>query len=126
VAACLVQNAEALWKMTSPRLQSEIDSRAAQVRSTAGSRLRRLYGYTGRPENFKGLAYLRTTMTTEDSPTNLCWRVKEWEWSPAVPTTAGYVVPVERGDYAMGFTFTKNDQRWQLDQMSHWERVPKP
>jgi hypothetical protein len=127
VSACLVQNADALWKMMSPRLRSEVDSRAAQIRGAAGSALRRLYGYKGRPEDFKGLAYLRTTMTGEDSPTNLCWRVNEWEWSPAIPTAAsGYVVPVERGDYAMGFTFTRNDQGWQLDQMSHWERVPKP
>jgi hypothetical protein len=65
-------------------------------------------------------------MNGEDSPTNLCWRVKEWEWSPAVPAAGGYVVPVERGDYAMGFTFAKNDRGWQLDQMSHWERVPHP
>jgi hypothetical protein len=126
VAACMVRDADVLWKMMSARLRSEADSRAAQVRSAAGSRLRRLYGYPGRPEDFKGLAYLRTTMTSEDSPTNLCWRVNEWEWSPAVPTAAGYVVPVERGDYAMGFTFKKNESGWQLDQMSHWERVPKP
>ena len=26
---------------------------------------------------------------------------------PAVPITAGYAVPLERGDYAPGFTFTK-------------------
>jgi hypothetical protein len=125
VAACQLRDAKALWKMMSPRLRSEADDRAAQIRSGAGSALRRLYGYKGRPENFKGLAYLRTTMTGEDSPTNLCWRVKEWEWSPAVPTAAGYVVPIERGDYAMGLTFTKNAQGWQLDQMSHWERVPQ-
>lgn len=126
VAACLVRNADALWKMMSPRLRSEADNRAAQIRGGAGSALRRLYGYKGRPEDFKGLAYLRTTMNGEDSPTNICWRVNEWEWSPAVPAAAGYVVPIERGDYAMGLTFTKNDQGWQLDQMSHWERVPKP
>jgi hypothetical protein len=65
-------------------------------------------------------------MNGDDSPTNLCWRVNEWEWSPAGPTAAGYVAPVERGDYAMGFTFTKNDPGWQLDRISHWERVPKP
>jgi hypothetical protein len=112
--------------MMSPRLRSEVDGRAAQVRSAAGSRLGRMYGFKGRPEDFKGLAYLRTTMNDEDSPTNLCWRVKEWEWSPAVPTAAGYVVPVERGDYAMGFTFTKNARGWQLDQMSQWARVPRP
>ena len=126
VAACQLQNADALWKMMSPRLRTEVDNRAAQVRGGAGSALRSLYGYKGRPEDFKGLAYLRTTMNKEDSPTNLCWRVNEWEWSPAVPTAAGYVVPVERGDYAMGFTFMKNDLGWQLDQMSHWERTPKP
>jgi hypothetical protein len=126
VAACLVHNADALWKIMSPRLRSEADSRAAQIRSAAGSALRRLFGYKGRPEDFKGLAYLRTTMNGEDSPTNLCWRVNEWEWSPAAPTAAGYVVPVERGAYAMSFTFTKNDQSWKLDQMSHWEQVSKP
>jgi hypothetical protein len=125
VAACQRRDADALWKMMSPRLRSEVDNRAAQVRSAGAASLRRLYGYQGRPEDFKGPAYLRTTMTSEDSPTNLCWRVNEWEWSPAVPSAAGYVVPVERGDYAMGFTFTKNERGWQLDQMSHWERVPQ-
>jgi hypothetical protein len=126
VAACLVQNADALWKMMSPRLQSEIDDRATQVRRAAGSNLHRLYGYKGRTGDFRGLAYLHTIMNGDDSPANLCWRVKEWEWSPAVPTAAGHVVPIERGDYAMGLTFTKNDQGWQLDQMSQWARVPKP
>lgn len=126
VEACLVRNADALWKRMSPRLRAEVDGRAAQVRSAAGSDLRRRYGYKGRPDDFKGLAYLRTIMNGEDSPANLCWRVKEWEWSPAVPTAAGYVVPVERGDYAMGFSFTKGDQGWQLDQMSQWARIPKP
>ncbi|HLK92927.1 MAG TPA: hypothetical protein VKZ18_23745 [Polyangia bacterium] len=125
VAACMVRDADVLWKMMSSRLRSEVDGRAAQVRSAGEPALRRLYGYKGRLEDFKGAAYLRTTMNGEDSPTNLCWHVKEWEWSPAVPTPAGYVVPVERGDYAMGFTFTKSERGWQLDQMSHWERVPK-
>ena len=126
VAACQQRDAEALWKMMSERLRSEVDNRAAQVRRAAGSDLRRLYGYKGRPEDFKGLAYLRTTMNGEDSAANLCWRVNDWELSPAVTTTGGYVVPVERGDYAMGFTFSKNDRGWQLDQMSHWARVAKP
>jgi hypothetical protein len=126
VAACQHRDASALWKLMSPRLRGEVDARAAQVRQAARSDLRRLYRYEGRPAEFKGLAYLRVTMNGEDSAANLCWRVNEWQLSPAVATSAGYVVLVERGDFATGFTFTKNERGWQLDQMSQWARVPRP
>lgn len=125
VAACRHRDADALWKAMTPRFRSELDDRAAQVRRAAAADLRRLFGYQGRPQDFKGLAYLRSVVNGEDSSTNPCWRADQWKLSPAVASSSGYVVPVERDDVAMGFTFTKNDRDWQLDQMSKWARVPK-
>jgi hypothetical protein len=126
VTACRRRDADALWKVMTPRFQSEVDNRAEQVRHAAGSDLRRLFGYKGRPADFNGLAYLRTTVKRDDSSMNPCWHSDAWKLNPAVATAGGYVATVERGDVTSGFTFTKNDRGWQLDQISKWVPVPKP
>ena len=126
VGACRKRDADSLWKTMTPRFRSEVDDRAAQVRSAAGPDLRRLFGYKGRPANFDGLAYLRTTVKRDDRAMNACWHADEWKLSPALADSGGYVVPVERGGFVSGFRFTKNERGWQLDQMSKWVPVVKP
>jgi len=125
VAACREGDGEALWKMLTPRFRSELDRRAAQVRrSVPVSDLRSLFGHSGRPADFKGLAFLRHAVRADDSSINPCSGAERWEVGAGVASPGGFLVPVtSTKDTAFGLRLTPSDRGWQLDQITKQVRA---
>jgi hypothetical protein len=128
VAACQQRDGDALWKLLTPRFQSELDRRATQIRrAVTVPDLDKLYGHSGRPRSFSGLAFLRHSVQAGDSPDNPCWDVEHWRVGGSVASSGRSLVTVERPDgFAFSLRFTGNDRAWKLDQISKSLRVSKP
>ena len=127
VAACRQHDADALWRMLTPRFRAEVDQQAIQLRSSLpAAELRRLYGHSGRPQAFNGLAFLRHTVRTPNSPDNPCSGAESWKLGPGVTSPDGFLVTVEHSEnFGFALRFTKKDGGWQLDQISKSIALPK-
>jgi hypothetical protein len=128
VAACRQRDGEALWNILTPKFQSELDRRAALIRRAVTiPELGKIYGHSGRPGSFNGLAFLRHAVQTGDSPDNPCWDVEHWRLGGSVALSGRSLVTVERSDgVAFSLRFTGNDRDWKLDQISKSLPVAKP
>lgn len=128
LAACKRQDGKALWTMMTPRFQSEVNGRAAQLRhSLRATDLNELYRHTGPSSAFTGLAYLCQVVKSPHSPDNPCSDVEQWEVGESAGSAGGFVVPIQRGDgFAFALTFTGKARRWKLDRISKAVRPPRP
>jgi hypothetical protein len=118
--ACREGEPDALWKVMTARFRAEIEQRAAEMRESLNAAdLRKLYGYHGQRRKFSGLDYLRYSLTTGDSYHNPCGNAKQWKVGLSKPIAGGTFVAIERSAVAaFGLKFVKDNQVWQLDQIT--------
>ena len=126
LAACKQRDGGALWKIMTPRFQSEVNRRAAQLRgSLPASDLKELYGHTGRIAAFTGVKYLRQIVKAPDSPDSPCSGVEQWEVGQGAVSAGRFVVPIQREEaFAFALSFTVKFRTWKLDQISKAVRTP--
>ena len=118
--ACERRDADALWKMSSPRFQAANEERAAQIRAAVSpSDLRRLFGFRGRPETFTGLAFLRYAAKTDRPAENPCTDAARWKVEETAPLPDRRSAAIRRPNgLAFGVTFVRGARGWQLDEIS--------